>query len=170
VQARPQQADLPAASAVSAPAATPPATARPAPATATPTTPATPAVSTPAAPAPATPAPATPAPAVAPAAAASMPEPAPVAKTSDPTSRPGGWTVGPSTMTSPLPDVAHCPRSPICPGTDDTGTPSGCQAPAGCSHCPSPSWSGRRRIYGVLHRLGWHSIYRSVRHMISPGT
>lgn len=158
VQARPQHADLPAAStatAAAAPATTPPAPARQAP---TGPVPAAPAAATPA---PSATAPPTTAPAPTPA-AASAPAPAPPAKTSDPTARPGGWAVGPDTMASPLPDVAHLPSVADLPPVETT--------PRNVDRLPSTGgllalpksvlvWpQAHEATAASLNRLGWHSI------------
>jgi PAS domain S-box-containing protein len=159
VQARPQQADSPAAAAAAAaatPAAAPPAPAAPAPAVPAPIPP------TPAAPTPAAPMPATRVPTAAAAAATPVPETAPAAKSSDPAARPGGWSVGPDTMASPLPDVAHLPSVADLPPVETT--PRNAERPpstGGLLALPKSVlvWPQAHEATEVsLHRLGWHSI------------
>ncbi|HKA69985.1 MAG TPA: PAS domain-containing protein [Actinomycetes bacterium] len=180
VQARPQQADLPAAAtapAAPAPVAPPPAEARPTPAAApaaapagptdptpaTPTPATTPATTPPATTPPATTPPATPPPAAAPAAAAAPPVPAPAAKSSERTARPGsGWSVGPDTMASPLPDVADLPSVADLPPIETSPRNAGrLPSTGGLLALPKSVlvWPQAHEATAIsLNRLGWHSI------------
>jgi CheY-like chemotaxis protein len=85
-----------------------------------------------------------------------------VARTSDPTPRPGGWTVGPDTMTSPLPDVAHLPSVADLPPVQTTHrNAERLPSTGGLLALPKSVlvWPQAHEATAVsLHRLGWHSI------------
>ena len=106
-----------------------------------------------------------PTPAAAPAAASSAPTTAPAPDSTPtpaqpaPASSPGGWTMGPETLASELPDVADLPSLADLPAPEPA--PSKLPSTAGLLALPKSVlvWpQSHEATAGALNRMGWHSI------------